>query len=209
MSFRSSSARQNCKLETAFCCLTLVLWLSLGSWASGEPVMILEPHFYRTPVSLPIAGTSRTVIAFYDEATDGSVTAISTASLAEHPVADLQRLALDHARSLLSHVTWKISRDKHGVAVDVRIESNDPSLSSLVLLPGFFDRFADILGKDCLVSIPNRQVIFLFPRLGNDVNDFAYALRSFYHNSPRPVSTELFEWKNGALSVARDLESER
>jgi hypothetical protein len=182
--------------------------LSLGIRALAEPVMILDPHFYRTPVFLPIAGTSRTVIGFYDQASDGSVTPISTASLVEHPVPELQRLALDHARSLLSHATWKITRDKHGVAVDVRIESNDPSLSSLVLLPGFVDRFADILGKNCFVSIPNRQVIFLFPRVAGDINEFAYALRSFYHNSAWPVSTELFEWKDGALSAARDLESE-
>ncbi len=169
--------------------------------------MILEPHFYRTPVCLPIAGTARTVIAFYDEASDGMVTPISAASLAEHPLPELQSLASAHARALLQHVAPKITRDKHGVAIDIRIESTDPSLSSLCLLPGFLDQFADILGHNCIVSIPNRQVIFLFPRVGGNIDEFAYALRSFYHNNPWPVSTELFEWRNGALFATRDLES--
>jgi hypothetical protein len=173
----------------------------------GEPVMILDPHFYHTPISLPIAGTSRTVIGFYDEASDGSVTPISAGSLSEHPLPELRSLAQAHARKLLQQVTPKITRDKHGVAIDVRIESTDPSLSSLVLLPGFTDQFADILGKNAVVSIPNRQVIFLFPRLGGDIEELTSALRSFYHNNAWPVSTELFEWRNGALFAIRDLES--
>lgn len=169
--------------------------------------MILDPHFYHTPVSLPIAGTSRTVIGFYDETSDGRLTPIPAASLAEHPLPELKSLALAHARALLQHVTPKITRDNHGVAIDVRIESTDPSLSSLVLLPGFADQFADVLGKNCVISIPNRQVIFLFPRIGGNLEEFTYALRSFYHNNAWPVSTELFEWRNGALFATRDLES--
>jgi hypothetical protein len=178
----------------------------LAPIALGEPVMILDPLFYRTPVSLPIAGSSRTVIGFYDRASDGTVTPISADSLAEHPLPELRSLALAHARALLKQVVPKITRDKRGVAIDVRIESTDPSLSSLVLIPGFTDQFADILGKNCIVAIPNRQVIFLFPRIGEDIDQLAEALRSFYHNNAWPVSTELFEWQNGGLVATRDLE---
>jgi hypothetical protein len=169
--------------------------------------MILDPHFYHTPVSLPIAGSSKTVVGFYDEASDGTVTPIPAAFLGEHPLGELKSLALAHARALLRRVTPKISRDKHGVAIDVRIESTDPALSSLVLIPGFTDQFADVLGKNCLVSVPNRQVIFLFPRIGGDIQEVADALRGFYHNNAWPISTELFEWRNGALTATRDLES--
>ncbi|HZC36466.1 MAG TPA: hypothetical protein VE242_12670 [Chthoniobacterales bacterium] len=209
MPFRSTSARRNCKLLRLSACPLGVLFLLsfITAHAIGEPVMILDPHFYHTPISLPIAGSSRTVIGFYDEAKDGTVTPISAASLAEHPLPELKRLALAHARGLLQHVTPKISRDKNGVAIDIRIESTDPSLSSLVLLPGFADQFVDILGKNCVISIPNRQVIFLFPRIGGDIEQLSYALRSFYHNNAWPVSTELFEWRNGALFATRDLES--
>lgn len=209
MPFRSTPARRNCKLHRlSVGFLAVLLGLScLPPLARGEPVMILDPHFYHTPISLPIVGSSRTVIGFYDEANDGTVTPISADSLAQHPLPELKSLALAHARALIRHVTPKISRDKHGVAIDVRLESNDPSLSSVVLIPGFIDQFANVLGKDCVVSIPNRQVIFLFPRIGGEIQELAYALRSFYHNNAWPVSTELFEWRNGGLVATRDLET--
>ena len=209
MPFRSNPARRNCKLhQSSVVFLAVLLGLScLVPLVRGEPVMILDPRFYHTPISLPITGSSRTVIGFYDEATDGTVTPISADSLAQHPLPELKSLALAHARALLQHVTPKISRDKHGVAIDVRVESNDPSLSSMVLIPGFIDQFANVVGKDCVVSIPNRQVIFLFPRIGGDLQELTYALRSFYHNNAWPVSTELFEWRNGGLVATRDLES--
>jgi hypothetical protein len=126
--------------------------------------------------------------------------------LTVHPLPELKQQALAHARALIQHVSPKISRDKHGVVVDVRIESSDPSLSSLVLVPGLTDQFADVLGKNCVVFIPNRQVIFLFPRIGGDIQELTSALRSFYHNNAWPVSTELFEWRNGAIVATRDLE---
>src|SRR5258708_22438459 len=195
MPFRSNSARRNCKLRRSSVCFLAVL-LSLNgpaSLASGEPVMILDPHFYHTPVTLPIAFSSRTVVGFYDEASHGTVTPISAASLAEHPVPELKRLALAHARSLFQHLTPKISRDKHGVAIDVRIESTDPSLSSLVLIPGFTDQFADVLGKNCFVSIPNRQVIFLFPPITEDLQELTYTLRTSYPTNPSLPSTSLFD----------------
>jgi hypothetical protein len=209
MPFRSNPARRNCKLHrSSVGFLAVLLGLScLAPLTRGEPVMILDPHFYHTPISLPITGSSRTVIGFYDEANDGTVTPISADSLAQHPLPELKSRALAHARTLLQHVTPKISRDKHGVAIDVRVESNDPSLSSIVLIPGFIDQFANVVGKDCVVSIPNRQVIFLFPRIGGDLQELTYALRSFYHNNAWPVSTELFEWRNGGLVATRDLES--
>ena len=149
------------------------------------------------------------MVGFYDQASDGTVTPIPAASLAEHPLPELKSLALAHARALLRRVTPKVSRDKRGVVIDVRIESTDPSLSSLVLLPGLTDQFANILGKNCVVSVPNRQVIFFFPRIGGDIQEVADALRGFYHNNAWPISTELFEWRNGELVATRDLESGR
>src|SRR5258708_13033880 len=165
MPFRSNPARRNCKLhQSSVVFLAVLLGLScLARLHGGEPVMILDPHFYHTPISLPITGSSRTVIGFYDEATDGTVTPISADSLAQHPLPELKSRALAHARTLLQHVTPKISRDKHGVAIDVRVESNDPSLSSIVLIPGFIYQFANVVVKDCFASIPNPQLIFLFP----------------------------------------------
>jgi len=41
----------------------------------------------------------------------------------------------------------------------------------LVLLLGFTDQFADVLEKNCIKSIPDQQVMFLFPQIGGDIGE--------------------------------------
>ncbi|HEX3445942.1 MAG TPA: hypothetical protein VHS80_14590, partial [Chthoniobacterales bacterium] len=184
--------------------ILLSLFLSLSTLAHAEPVIILDPYFYRAPLSDPIDGSSKTVLAYYDE-TDGKVTPFPNPP--RQAVSELRTLAIAYAEAILKKATPKFLRDKHGVAVAIRIENPDPAFSSILLTPGFADRFAEILGKDCLVSVPNRQTIFLFPRLAINMEEFSAPLLAIYHNSVWPVSTELFEWRAGALHSVRDFEA--
>jgi hypothetical protein len=169
----------------------------------AESVIILDPYFYRTPVSEAIDGSTKTVLGYYDE-TDGKVT-----PLPDPPrltISELRTLAVAYAQSILKQISPKIIRDRHGVIVAIRLENQDPALSSVLLTSGFTDRFENLLGKDCLACVPNRQTVFLFPRLGSNMEQFSIPLRGIYHNSVWPVSTELFEWRGGALHAIRDLE---
>ena len=183
--------------------LPALLYLVLSAIAHAEPVIILDPYFYRTPVSEAIDGSTKTVLGYYDE-TDGKVTPLSNPP--QKPISELHTSAVAHAQSILQRTSLKFIRDRHGVIVTIRIEDQDPALSSVLLTPGFADRFANSLGKDCLVCVPNRQTVFLFPRLGSNMERFAIPLRGIYHNSVWPVSTELFESRNGALRSIRDFE---
>jgi hypothetical protein len=142
-------------------------------------------------------------LGYYDE-TDGNVTPLP--SPPRLTISELHTLAVAYAQSILKQTSPKLIRDRHGVIVAIRIEGQDPAFSSVVLTPGFTDRFADLLGKDCLVCVPNRQTVFLFPRLGGNMEQFAIPLRGIYHNSVWPVSTELFELRGGALRSIRDFE---
>jgi hypothetical protein len=181
----------------------LLLSLNLTHLTHAEPVIILDPYFYRTPLSESIGGSSKTVLAYYDE-TGGKVSPLPNPS--RQPISELHTLAVTYAQSILKRTSPTILRDKHGVIVAIRIEDKDPAFSSILLTPGFAGRFANLLGKDCLVSVPNRQTVFLFPRLGSNLEEFSIPLRSIYHNSVWPVSTEIFEWQNGALRSIRDFE---
>ena len=183
--------------------LSILLWLSLSTIARAEPVIILDPYFYRTPVSEAIDGSTKTILGYYDE-TDGKVT-----PLPDPPrltISELHTLAVAYAQSILKQTSPKFIRDRHGVIVAIRIENQDPAFSSVLLTPGFADRFENLLGKDCLVCVPNRQTVFLFPRLGGNMEQFSIPLRGIYHNSVWPVSTELFEWRDGSLHSIRDFE---
>jgi hypothetical protein len=181
----------------------LCLFFCLTGLAPAEPVIILDPYFYRTPLSEVIDGSTKTVLAYYDES-DGKVTPLPNPP--RQAVSELRILAVAYAQSILQRATPKLIRDKHDVLVAIRIEDQDPAFSSILLTPGFADRFTNLLGKDCLVSVPNRQTIFLFPRLASNMEEFSVPLRAIYHNSVWPVSTELFEWRAGALHPVRDLE---
>jgi hypothetical protein len=197
------SVRSLCLLFEAIL-LCLALHLSLSSIASAEPVIILDPFFYRTPVSEAIEGSSKTILGYYDE-TDGKVTPLPNPP--RLAISELHTLAVAYAQSILKQTTPKIIRDRHGVIVAIRIQNQDPAFSSVLLTPGFTDRFENFLGKDCLICVPNRQTVFLFPRLGGNMEQFSVPLRGIYHNSVWPVSTELFEWRGGTLRSIRDFEA--
>jgi hypothetical protein len=202
----TTGTRTKCLVRIAPLVLPILLSLALSGSALAEPVIILDPHFYRTPVSEAIDGSNKTVLGYYDE-TDGKVTPLS--SPPRLTISELHALAVAYAQSILKQTSPKFIRDRHGVIVAIRIESQDPAFSSVLLTPGFADRFANLLGKDCLVCVPNRQALFLFPRLGSNMEQFSIPLRGIYHNSVWPVSTELFEWRDGALHSVRDFELDR
>jgi hypothetical protein len=183
--------------------LTLLFCLSLSTIARAEPVIILDPYFYRTPVTEAIDGSTKTVLGYYDE-TEGKVTPLPNPP--RLTISELHTLAIAYAQSILKQTSPKIIRDRHGVIVAIRIENQDPAFSSVLLTPGFTERFENLLGKDCLVCVPNRQTVFLFPRLGGNMEQFSIPLRGIYHNSVWPVSIELFEWRGGALHAIRDFE---
>ena len=191
------------QIQPTLLLVLLLLSLHLTHLTRAEPVIILDPYFYRTPVSEAIDGSSKTVLGYYDE-TDGKVTPLSNPP--PKPISELHTSAVAHAQSILQRTNPKFIRDRHGVIVAIRIEDQDPAFSSVLLTPGFADRFANFLGKDCLVSVPNRQTVFLFPRLGGNMERFSVPLRSIYHNSVWPVSTELFEWRAGILHAIQDFE---
>lgn len=210
MSYRSTRPLRNFKSRPReyrtwhrLLAILLFFFLNLSRLAHAEPVLILDPYFYRAPLSDPIDGSSKTVLAYYDE-TDGKVAPF--ANPPRQPVSELRTLAIAYAQAILQKTSPKLLRDKHGVVVAIRIENQDPAFSSVLLTPGFADRFTEILGKDCLVSVPNRWTVFLFPRLASNIEEFSVPLRTIYHNSVWPVSTELFEWRAGTLHSVRDFE---
>jgi hypothetical protein len=207
---RSSRPMRNCKpglrtISSGWCVsalfLVLILLVCIVTSARAEPfVAIVDPSFYRAPVSEPIQGTTSTVIAYYRIDGDNLVPAKSE----EIPTLDrtlVKKQTLVHARFLLKNLSARSIRDSQGTVIALILESPDPTLSSILLLPELSQQFEEVLGPDCLVAVPNRHTLFLFPRLANKIQSFAGTVLNLYHNDPWPVSTEIFALKNGSLSV--------
>jgi hypothetical protein len=187
-------------------CGSVLLGFVLITRCAGEPVIILDPIFYRTPISEPVTGSKHTLIAYYNENSDGSVVPLQAANLVNKSLTETRAAALAHARTLFQQLEVKLVRDQHDVAVAVRLESTDPALSSILLLPELRTAFSQFLGKEYLACAPTRFDIFLFPRIGENLESFASDIESLYHNSSWPISTELFTWSGDQLAVEKDFE---
>jgi hypothetical protein len=163
--------------------------------------LILDPYFYRAAITVPIEGTKQTLLAYYRAIDRETLTAAKPQELAEKDRPASVQQTLDHARRLLAIVRPEVIRDSRGVITALRLESFDPTFSSILLLPDLGNRYADLLGPDCYFAVPNRQTILCFPRLATDIQSFAALVHSLYHNDPWPISTEIFEIADGHLRV--------
>ncbi len=71
--------------------------------------------------------------------------------------------------------------------------------ASAVLAPKFAEMFEDTLGTDILVAIPNRNRIYVFPKLSDGWKGMADMVIADYESSPNPVSREVYAVKSGKL----------
>jgi hypothetical protein len=198
---RSTREAGNCKFNRR---IVLQFFLTVAAVLPANAdqfVVILDPYFYRSPITIPIVGTKETVLAYYRVVDSETLAPAKPQEVAERDRSAPTRETLDQARRLLRMVRPASITDSHGVITALRAESSDPTLSSILLLPDLGNRYADLLGPDCYFAVPNRRTIFFFPRLATDIQSFAPLVHSLYHNDPWPISTEIFEIANGRLRV--------
>ena len=161
--------------------------------------VILDPYFYRSPIKVNLEGTTKTVLAFYRIVDSETLAPAKPQELTEEAQSEVKREAIDRAQRLLQGIKPEIIRDSNGVILALRLQSLDPTLSAILLLPDLGNRYANFLGPDCFFAAPNRRTILFFPRLATSIQSFAPLVHSLYHNDPWPVSTEIFEIVGGKL----------
>jgi hypothetical protein len=196
---RSTREAGNCKFNRRLVLLFLLMVTAASRTYADQFFLILDPYFYRSPVSIPIPGTKQTLLAYYRVVDSETLQPAKPQELAEKDRSASTRETLVHARRLLGITNAKTIRDSDGVITALRLESSDPTLSSILLLPDLGNRYANLLGPDCFFAVPNRRTVLLFPRLATNIQSFATLVLSLYHNDPWPISTEIFEIADGHL----------
>lgn len=168
--------------------------------AESRWAWMVEPSFMDYKVRRKIDGSERTILALVRVA-DGEVYAAEGGH--EHVLNMAMKKigpeAAETAAGVLASVKPEFVRDKNGVIQYAVIESKNPLTASCVLAPGFAEKFADTLGPDLLVALPNRNQVLVFSR-----QDLAYAkikeyIISGYLGSNYPVSREIFALERGKL----------
>jgi len=196
---RSTREAGNCKFNRRSVLLFLLMITAVWQTKADQFFLILDPSFYRSPVTIPIEGTNLTRLAFYRAIDSETLAAVKPQELAEKDRTTWTRQTIDHARRLLEIIKPEVIRDSDGVITALRLESFDPTFSSILLLTDLGNRYANLLGPDCYFAVPNRQTVLCLPRLATDIQSFAPLVHSLYHNNPWPISTEIFEIKEGRL----------
>jgi len=66
-------------------------------------------------------------------------------------------------------------------------------ITTIILAPDFLKRFTPIFGRKMLIAIPDRQTVYVFPKLTSRYQDYAERVLAVYHKSKCPVTREVFE----------------
>jgi hypothetical protein len=196
---RSTREAGNCKSNRLIAWLFLLMVTAAFRSNADQFFLILDPYFYRSPVSIPIPGTKQTLLAYYRVVDNETLESAKQEELPEKDRSASTRETLVHARRLLGITNPQTIRDSTGVITALRLQSSDPTFSSILLLPDLGNRYANLLGPDCFIAVPNRRTVLLFPRLATNIQSFAPLVFSLYHNDPWPISTEIFEIADGHL----------
>ncbi len=175
--------------------------LGLGAVDAAEPAPVreswrvwLEPHFLRSPISEPIANSQKTELGGGTLGEAGLV-AMSKADFAhvglswEEFAAQARRNATADAAGLKPVYV----RNHQRVIEYAELRSERPIVASAVLAPAFSAQFAETLGPEILLVVPNEKTAFVFPKLASNYRSYAGMVLQAYRETSHPVSLEVFE----------------
>lgn len=167
--------------------------------------LLIEPSFAYPPIAWPIAGARQTVIvpAYVVHGIPVYLTPEKQHGLSRQQI---EESALKNASQTLAKLQPKFLRDEQGVILYAVLESDQPWTASSVLAPEFEKLFADIMGSDFLIAIPNRFRVYVFPRLFAPMARIAEDIAIDFRANAYPVTKEVFTLHKGTLSCVGVLE---
>lgn len=148
----------------------------------------------------PIQGSDRTIVVAA-RLVDGEVVPFSKGD-EEKRGATAEKILADSSRTaatVLEGLKPNYVRDDKKVIQYAILKSDSPLTASAVLAPKFAETFAQTLGPELLIAIPNRHTVFVFPKQSLVYQAFSDTIYAEYQSSPAPVSRELFELRKGKL----------
>ena len=185
---------------------------SVSNWR-----LVLLPFALRKPFSKPLVeGGSAYVTpahvltaADIDTALDepGDVVPISKKEYDSLNVdtATVERLGTDYLKALLIKQPVQYFRDRKGLVEYAAINGADPCIASLMLLPDFYTRFEPVFGTGFRVVAPDQFTLYLFPAEGDTINEFTRPLADQFHDSPHPVSLEIYQFTEKGIGIVAEL----
>jgi hypothetical protein len=170
--------------------------------------LVIEPAVLKTSAARALGGSKETVLSPAEQTPDGlrilNADAFAAKGLSWE---EFSAKALIVSTNLLKGLTPSVSKDKNGVALYAKVESDSPLTSSCVLCPEFAARFERELGKELLVLVPDRFTIYVFPRRGGEFQKLGPEIAKQFVASVYPASAEAFEITASGLKPVARLET--
>lgn len=178
--------------------LTLLSLLLVPFFASAETEselgVLLEPSFAAPKIAHPVNGAKTTVLVpalntkyGLDRYTEEEWNAQSLGWPDVFPKA----MALADKIAVSVEPRWV--RDERGVILYGVIEDENPFVSSVIFSERLYKRLSSILGKEFLALVPDRNIVYLFPKFGGKLADYSGSIVEQYRRAPIKVSLEIFE----------------
>lgn len=92
-------------------------------------------------------------------------------------------------------------RDSKKVIEYAILESKHPLTATTILVPGFGKQFAETLGEDLLIAVPDRSTVLVFPKLAGKMPEYYEVLSGIYKDAIYPGSVEIFELTKDGIRV--------
>lgn len=165
-----------------------------GSLPESEWLVAVEPKFMRPDSAHPVAQSERTILvpAFLD---DGELvymdhTTYESLGVGWGEYLERARRNLD---AILESFEPEMIRDSNGTLQCMMYQTGHPFTASTMLASGMLARMDPLFGPELILLAPNRRMLLVFPKLASRFEEFATDAEIAYHNSPYPVSLEVFE----------------
>ncbi len=152
----------------------------------------------------PVVGARKTVIAAGRVEDSGDMSAFSatewSAQKLEWEV--FWRESVRNAQEDFRQAEIRFQRDSNRVIRYAEVQSKQGRAAALVFAPDFARHFAESMGDNFFVAVPNRYQCFVFPKLAWDISRYAPMVQEAYRATAYPVSLELFEVEKGGIWAA-------
>jgi hypothetical protein len=170
--------------------------------AADTWLLLPEPSFMGHQVTRPIFGAKTTVLAVAKLTDLGPEYARAeqwkTLGVTDEAVTDATHR---QAAEWLKQITPEFSRNKRKVVEYAVLQSDKIPVAATVLAPEFWHRFEGTFGPKMRVVIPNRNTVYIFPDVGEDLQPHAGMVIDAWRSSAPKVSLEVFQLTERGLQA--------
>ena len=103
------------------------------------------------------------------------------------------------AEAQVASLEAKYYRGKNDVITHAIVVSKSPLLPSVIVTPAFRKKFAEKMGAEFYVAIPDRSTIYILPKTGGAIGAVGEEVEDLYDLASYPVSLELIEVKKDGI----------